>query len=41
MLSQPSFAQADFAAKEKTTRREEFLGEMERVVPWGRFGGAD
>jgi IS5 family transposase len=37
MLSQPSFAQAEFAAKKKTTRREKFLGEMERVVPWARL----
>ena len=37
MLSQPSFAQAEFAAKKKITRRERFLGEMERVVPWARL----
>src|ERR1700710_2484939 len=37
MLSQPSFAQAEFAAKKKTTRREKFLAEMERVVPWARL----
>jgi len=34
MLSQPSFAQAEFAAKKKITRREKFLAEMEQVVPW-------
>ena len=37
MLSQSSFAQAEFAAKKRTTRREKFLGEMERVVPWARL----
>ena len=37
MLSQTSFAQAEFAAKKKTTRREKFLGEMDRVVPWARL----
>ena len=37
MLSQTSFSQAEFATKKKTTRREKFLGEMERVVPWARL----
>ncbi len=37
MLHQPSFAQAEFAGKKKTTRREKFLAEMERVVPWARL----
>lgn len=37
MLSQTSFSQAEFAAKKKITRREKFLGEMERVVPWARL----
>ena len=37
MLHQPSFAQAEFAAKKKVTRREKFLAEMERVVPWARL----
>jgi len=37
MLHQPSFAQVEFAGKKKTTRREKFLGEMERVVPWARL----
>ena len=32
-----SFAQSEYARKKKTTRRERFLGEMERVVPWGRL----
>lgn len=34
MLSQSSFANVEFLAKKKVTRREKFLAEMERVVPW-------
>ncbi len=34
MSQQMSFAQAEYDAKRKTTRRDRFLGEMERVVPW-------
>lgn len=34
MRQQMSFAQAEYDAKRKTTRRDRFLGEMERVVPW-------
>ena len=37
MKQQLSFAQAEYAEKKKVTRRERFLGEMERVVPWGRL----
>lgn len=37
MESQLSFAQAEYAGKKKTTRRERFLNEMERVVPWSRL----
>jgi transposase, IS5 family len=33
-MKQISFADAEFAAKRKVTRRERFLAEMERVVPW-------
>jgi IS5 family transposase len=33
-MKQISFADAEFAAKKRVTRRERFLGEMERVVPW-------
>ena len=32
-----SFAQSEYAGKKKVTRREKFLGEMERVVPWKRL----
>jgi IS5 family transposase len=38
MEKQLSFAHAEYAGKKKTTRRERFLGEMERVVPWARLG---
>lgn len=37
MLHQPSFAQSEFLAKKKVTKREKFLQEMERVVPWARL----
>lgn len=36
-MSQRSFASAEFAMKKKRTRREKFLGEMERIVPWSRL----
>lgn len=36
-MKQTSFAQAEFAAKKKTTRRERFLAEMEQAVPWSRL----
>jgi hypothetical protein len=34
MPQQISFAQAEYEAKRKTMRRDRFLGEMERVMPW-------
>jgi len=37
MKQQMSFAQNEYAGKKKVTRRERFLGEMERVVPWARL----
>src|SRR5476651_1585705 len=37
MERQKSFAQAEYAQKKKTTRRERFLNEMEQVVPWARL----
>jgi IS5 family transposase len=36
-MSQRSFASAEFALKKKRTRREKFLADMERVVPWSRL----
>ena len=37
MAKQISFAQAEYDAKRKTTRRDRFLAEMELVVPWARL----
>ena len=37
MTHQSSFAQAEFAAKKKTTRREKFLARMEEVIPWPKL----
>jgi IS5 family transposase len=37
MIRQISFAQSEYAGKKKVTRREKFLGEMERVVPWSQL----
>ncbi len=34
LTHQPSFALAEFAAKEKITRHEKFLARMEEVIPW-------
>ena len=33
-MKQRSFASLEYAGKKRLTRREKFLGEMERVVPW-------
>jgi IS5 family transposase len=33
-MGQISFSDAEYAGKRKKTRREVFLEEMERVVPW-------
>lgn len=37
MKQQMSFAQSEHAMKKKVTRRERFLAEMEKVVPWQRL----
>ena len=37
LTHQPSFSQAEFAAKKKITRREKFLTRMEAVIPWGKL----
>jgi hypothetical protein len=34
LTAQLSFAEAEYAAKRKKTRREVFLEEMALVVPW-------
>ena len=36
-MSQRSFASAEYAMKKKQTRREKFLAEMDRIVPWTRL----
>ena len=37
MQRQGSFSQAEYGTKKKQTRRDKFLAEMERVVPWARL----
>ncbi|MFT3718645.1 IS5 family transposase [Pseudorhodoferax sp.] len=39
-MNQRSFASAEYALKKKRTRRERFLDEMERLVPWARLEAA-
>jgi len=34
LMKQTSFASLEYAGKKRKTRREKFLGETERVVPW-------
>jgi IS5 family transposase len=36
-MKQISFSSAEYAGKKRQTRREKFLGDMERVVPWARL----
>src|SRR5215216_1971642 len=37
MQRQGSFAEAEYGAKKKQTRRDKFLAEMEQAVPWPRL----
>ena len=37
MPKQPAFPVFKHAMKKKQTRREQFLAEMDLVVPWGRL----
>jgi transposase, IS5 family len=37
MKQQLSFASSEYGLKKRVTRREKFLGEMERLVPWVRW----
>jgi hypothetical protein len=39
MPKQPAIPGLRDAMKKKVTRREQFLAEMETVVPWGRLIG--
>ena len=36
-MKQASFAGVEYAGKKRRTRREKFLGEMDRVVLWPRL----
>lgn len=36
-MKQTSFADVEFAKKKRVTRREKFLLEMDRIVPWTRW----
>jgi transposase, IS5 family len=36
-MKQTSFAGLEYAGKKRQTRREKFLGEMDKVVPWARL----
>ena len=38
-MKQIAMSMTGYFDKGKTTRRERFLAEMERVVPWARFQG--
>ena len=37
MDKQLSFAAAEYAGKKKTTRKEKFLADMEKIIPWARL----
>jgi IS5 family transposase len=37
MQRQASFAEVEYGAKKKQTRRDRFLADMEQVVPWARL----
>ncbi len=37
MQRQGSFAEAEYAGKKKQTRRDKFLADMDKVVPWQRL----
>jgi IS5 family transposase len=37
MTHQMTFAHAEFTAKKKSTRREQFLARMEEVIPWEKL----
>ncbi|WP_019939027.1 IS5 family transposase [Bordetella sp. FB-8] len=38
-MSQLSFSEAEYAGKRKQTRREKFLSEMDRTIPWDYLAG--
>ena len=36
-MDQISFSEAEYATKRKQTRREKFLGEMDKAIPWKKL----
>ena len=36
-MKQISFAEAEFSGKKRVTRRERFLKDIERVIPWQKL----
>ena len=36
-MSELTFAEAEYAIKKRTTRREKFLAKLEEVVPWQKL----
>lgn len=36
-MTQLTFAKAEFATKKKKTRREIFLGKMDKLIPWKKL----
>ena len=38
-MSQLSFSEAEYRGKGKRTRREKFLNEMDKTIPWGYLAG--
>ena len=39
MIDQPTFADVEYEAKKRKTRREKFLERMDGLIPWGQLGG--
>src|SRR6201993_3948249 len=37
MNRQRTFSESEYEGKKKVTRRDEFLGTMEKIVPWGEL----
>ncbi len=37
IMSQLTFAEAEYAIKKRTTRREKFLAQLEHLVPWQKL----
>lgn len=39
MKGQPSFADIEYAAHKRTTKHEEFLSQMDEIIPWDEWVG--